>query len=49
MPPSGLLAKLVILGLHFMYVYDWSRFCCVVLHVKEFINKISCLSGSRVQ
>uniref|UniRef100_A0A9I9EH66 Uncharacterized protein n=1 Tax=Cucumis melo TaxID=3656 RepID=A0A9I9EH66_CUCME len=33
--PSGLLAKLVISGLHFMYVYDWSRFRCVVLHNQQ--------------
>ena len=24
-----------------MYVYDWSRFRCVVLHVKYFIYKIN--------
>ena len=45
--PSSLLAKSIISGLHFMYIYDWSR--RVVLHVKQFIYKIVMFIGSRVQ
>ena len=38
---SDLFAKSVISGLHFIYVYELSKFRCVVLHGKWFIYKIN--------